>query len=83
MSFGSRIAVVTIWFALIGAAGGAWSYAQTPAPAQPSTIISGADLGFRVDRMDGQTPVGAFVVRKDGQLVEVRESVGPRRVTSR
>src|SRR4051812_22062928 len=63
MSFGSRIAVVTIWFALLVAAGGAWSYAQTPlpgprsqpgAPAQPPTIISGADLGFRIDRMDGQ-----------------------------
>ena len=94
MSFRSRVTLVIIWFALIFAAAGAWSYAQTTlppqapraqpaAPGQAQTIISGADLGFRIDRMDGQTPVGAFVIRKDGQWVEVKEGINVRRVASR
>jgi hypothetical protein len=81
MSFRSRFVFFAIWVASIVAAAGAWGYAQTPAPA--TTVVSGPDLGFRVDRHDGQTPIGVFVIKENGQWVEVRESVGPRRVTSR
>ena len=88
MSFRSRFVFFAIWVVSIVIAAGAWSFAQapTPAPRGPATpgttILSGADLGFRIDRFDGQTPIGAFVIRQNGQWVEVRESVGPRRVTS-
>jgi hypothetical protein len=34
-------------------------------------VISGADLGFRVESMDGNKPVGRLVVRRDGQWVSV------------
>lgn len=38
--------------------------------AQDSTILSGADLGFRVDRMRADGPVGTFMVRINGKWVE-------------
>lgn len=64
--------------------GGIWAEAQAPhVPEQPQEIISGADIGFRVDRWDGDTPVGRIVVRHDGQWVEVRLPVSPRRLTVR
>jgi hypothetical protein len=44
-------------------------------------VISGADLGFRVDGRKGNTPIGRFVVRIDGQWVEIEESASIRRLT--
>jgi hypothetical protein len=75
---------------LIG--GGIWAHAQQvlpnnprltpPGPAQPPPqIISGADIGFRVDLWDGETPVGKIVVRQNGKWVEVRISPSTRRLT--
>jgi hypothetical protein len=77
---------------LIG--GGIWAHAQVqvppsprlaqPAPVQPPPqIISGADIGFRVDSIaqDG-TPVGRIVVHQKGQWVEVMVSGSLRRLTA-
>ena len=63
--------------------GGTWAHAQQVVPnnprltlpaqaQQPSQIISGADIGFRVDSIspDG-TPIGRIVVHQKGQWVEV------------
>lgn len=44
-------------------------------------IISGSDLGFRIDSDRGGIPTGRFVVRVNGTWVEVKESVGATRVT--
>jgi hypothetical protein len=73
-------------------AAGVWGYAQAPLPqpaprspgtnAQP-TVISGPDLGFRVDGHKGNAPLGRFVVRIDGQWVEIEEAAGVRRLSSR
>jgi hypothetical protein len=43
-------------------------------------VITGGDLGFRVDGMDPQSghPVGRFVVRLKGRWVEVIEGTGVR-----
>jgi hypothetical protein len=49
---------------------------------QSPTVISGADVGFRVDRWEGDMPVGRWVVRSDGKWVEPRTTMGPRRLTS-
>ena len=92
MSLAKRIVVVGLWVASMFMAG-MWGYAQTPVPApqirtapQPQsepTILSGNDLGFRVDRYRGSTPVGRLMVRIDGRWVEFEESVTTRRLTSR
>ena len=49
----------------------------------PPQIISGADFGFRVDRVgpDGK-PTGRIVVRQEGKWVEVVLSGGLRRLTA-
>ena len=75
-------------------ASGLWAHAQQVLPnnprlnpqaqAQPpAQIISGADIGFRVDSIspDG-APVGRLVVRQKGQWVEVTLSGSARRLAT-
>jgi hypothetical protein len=49
---------------------------QLPMPdtmiTQLPTIISGAELGFRIERMENNTPIGRLVVRIDGRWVDTR-----------
>jgi hypothetical protein len=64
---------------------GIWVHAQVqlPTPGDSNqTVISGADIGFRVDRWEGKTPVGRWVVRSDGKWIEPRTTGGIRRLTS-
>ena len=51
--------------------------AQTP----EKRVVSGSDLGFRIDSERGGVPTGRFVVRVNGQWVEVKETVGAARVS--
>jgi hypothetical protein len=90
MSPSKRIIVMALWVVSMFAAG-MWGHAQTTLPpprlappqGQPQqTVISGSDLGFRVDGRKGNTPLGRFVVRIDGQWVEIEESAGIRRLTA-
>jgi hypothetical protein len=56
---------------LLGLALTAVVLAQPPAPTAPGpTVLSSADVGFRVDYFDGRTPVGTLVVRVNGQWLE-------------
>ena len=66
------------------------SSAQVPIPGPvvpvTPTVISGNDIGFRVEGLrGGTTPVGRLVIRVNGQWVvpEVSEAVQPRRLTSK
>jgi len=71
MSVRSRVVLVVIWLAsLVGV--GVW--AQTESQQQ---VISGSDLGFRVERQDRDGhPVGRLVVRLNGKWVEAGFAVG-------
>jgi hypothetical protein len=86
MTLRNRIGLCALWAASVVVTG-AW--AQTPAPlppaplAQAPTILSGSDLGFRVDRRNGSVPVGALVVRMNGQWVEVEFGVAMKRLTAK
>lgn len=66
---------------------GMWTHAQvvqpptTPGNPNP-TVLSGADVGFRIDRWEGNIPVGRWVVRSDGKWIEPRTTGGIRRLTS-
>jgi hypothetical protein len=86
MSLHRRIGVVVISVAFL-LAGGLWGHAQAPLPppaqAQAPTIISGSDLGFRVDGRKGNTPLGTLVVRINGQWVEAEFGAGVKRLTAR
>ena len=76
---------------------GMWAYAQSPVqpappltprtlpPAQdePARIISGNDIGFRVDDVRSNRLVGRIVVRVNGQWREVEEAGVVKRLTER
>jgi hypothetical protein len=83
MSLRRPIELVVIWAMSIVAAG-VWAHAQTTVPqTQEPTILSGNDLGFRIDSRKGNTPVGTIVVRVKGQWVEADFSVGVKRLTAK
>jgi len=64
MTLRARIALVIVWStSLVGVA--AWAQA----PAQQK-VISGSDLGFRVEGQREGTAVGRLVIRVNGQWVE-------------
>jgi hypothetical protein len=51
-----------------------WTRAQTQrwTPLTEPVVVSGTAMGFRIEWMHGRTPVGAIVVRIDGQWIEAR-----------
>jgi hypothetical protein len=55
----------------------AWSRAQSiaVAPVTPR-VLSGADVGFRVEGLRGNTPVGQVVVRVNGQWIAAELASG-------
>jgi len=83
---------VIVWAIFILAAG-MWGYAQAPTPqlelhvqgppTEPPTIIAGTDLGFRIDRHRGNTPIGRIVIRVNGEWVEVEDAMAVKRLTAR
>jgi hypothetical protein len=72
-------------------ASGLWAHAQVQIPQiprpgpgevrQPPQILSGAEMGFRVDGWEGDIPVGRWVVRSGGKWIEPKSSLGTRRIT--
>lgn len=71
---------------MLSAMAASWSYAQSLRvdPVTP-TVLSGPDFGFRVEGNRGGTPVGALVVKMNGQWVEAEiGAVGrPKRISAR
>jgi len=51
------------------------------AQASDARVISGSDLGFRVDSRRNGVPTGRFVVRVNGAWVELKESIGSSNVS--
>jgi hypothetical protein len=65
---------------------GAGPVPRAVVPVPTPTVISGNDIGFRVEGLRGRTtPVGRLVIRVDGQWVEpeISESAQTRRLTAR
>ena len=61
-------AILTIVLLVIA---GAWVTAQVvPVKPVPPKVMTGPDVGFRVEGIRGNTPVGVVVVRVNGEWVE-------------
>ena len=82
---------IVLWVISICAVG-IWAYAQAPLPqrppqsgrdSEPAAVISGSDIGFRMENRRGNTAVGRFVVRINGQWLDVEESIVAKRLTAR
>jgi hypothetical protein len=73
----SRQAGLALVLILIGLSAGFWvrGHAQGRGLIEPGiTVLSGSDLGFRVEGRRGATPTGTLVVRVDGKWVEAELS---------
>jgi hypothetical protein len=77
VSVRARVVLGFLWLVSLVAVG-AWAQIQ---PQQP--VISGGDLGFRVERQDRGGPVGRLVVRVDGKWVEAGFAVGAVKVSTK
>jgi len=73
--------LVALVLALLASFGfGSWASAQwfEPAePVEPPVVLSGSDLGLRVEARRGEAILGSLVIRIDGEWVAVGER-GPR-----
>ena len=70
----AKFVVALLWAASLIGSIGITAYAQRtigPAGKQPE-VVSGSDVGFRIDRYNGETPVGELVVKRDGKWVAVQ-----------
>ena len=94
MTLRGQIVVVAMWLVSMFASAMVGLYAQAPLPPREprlpgsvspaaAEVISGSDLGFRIDSRKGDTPVGRLVIRINGQWVEVEESVRLKRLTAK
>jgi hypothetical protein len=73
MSRHRRALFLVLWILSVLAAG-AWGQGQEPPLIVRGQVVSGDDIGFRIDRKRGEVPVGVFVVRIDGKWVEAEFS---------
>ena len=68
-----RVIVAVLWIAsLLGV--GVVTFAQSQAkelrPLREPRVLTGGDIGFRVDGIYGEMPTGTIVIRVNGQWVE-------------
>lgn len=69
MSLRTCSVLVVAWlFSLVAAVAIAQSRGVTPLP--DPVMVSGADIAFRVEGRQGNTPVGRLVIRFNGRWVE-------------
>jgi len=83
MFSGARLPLIVLLIVLLAAVG-AWASAQSPqvVPDAPF-VVSGSDLGFRVEGRRGSDRVGRLVVRIDGRWVEALPAAGIVPLTTR
>lgn len=79
MSLHSKAGLAAAWaLSLIAIA--SWASAQSPrqwSPVSEPMVIAGDDLGFRVEWMHGDIPVGTLVVRVKGNWVKAEIGAPP------
>ena len=78
MSFRTRIALVVVWLSSLLAVGTLASgqfvgFQPLPEP----FIVSGDDIGFRVEGLLGGTPAGTLVIRRNGWWIEPQAAPKP------
>jgi hypothetical protein len=77
------VAAVVLWVVSVIAIAGL-SVAQTRPEALPAPrVISGDEIGFRVEGFNGGMPTGRLVVRINGEWVETAFTIGTQRLTAR
>ena len=75
MSLYARTVFAVLWVLSLLLVGALVSAQTQPFRRDPGPIVSGADIGFRPDGWIGQARTGTFVVRINGEWVEVKDSM--------
>jgi len=79
-----RLMLIVLAAVFTFCAGAAWGSGQAAQPVPvPPTILSGANIGFRVQSRNGETPVGTLVVRVDGKWVVPQFTMGVKPLTTK
>jgi hypothetical protein len=81
----TRVVVIVgvLWFGSLLAVAGAREQQSPQVVPIPSNgkVLSGGDIGFRVESVQGNVPVGSFVILWNGKWVEPRSSTKPMRIS--
>jgi len=64
-----------LWAVSLMLVGSLSSLAQVRLLTEGPTIVSGSDVGFRIDRTQNGIPIGTLVIRVDGRWVEAGSSM--------
>ena len=67
MSLRKRLVIGAIWVGSLTVAALVGRAQVFPIEPVPPFVVSGADIGFRVEGQQGETPVGHVVIRKDAK----------------
>ena len=59
------------------------SFSFPPSAKTPDVVLSGADIGFRMERMVGDKVVGRFVVRVNGEWRQLAANYEAKPLTAR
>lgn len=82
MSLRTCSVLVVAWlFSLVAVA--AIAQSRGVSPLSEPVVLSGGDIGFRVEGRQGNTPVGKLIIRFDGRWVEPRSVPQPITLASR
>ena len=65
-----RMTVLLVAAVALSGAIGVAAFAQAQRAMENVKVLSGAEIGFRVERLEAGRAVGTFVVKVDGQWVE-------------
>lgn len=75
---GWLIAVVVAMLGFVS--GWAWAQSRSVVPVTP-TVLSGGNVGFRVEGYSGEVAIGKLVIQVNGNWIETDFSGGIRRLT--
>jgi hypothetical protein len=78
-----KIVVVCLWvLSLVAVAAFAKAQTTQTVPLPSPVVVSGGDLGFRIEGTQGTTAVGRLVVRRNGQWVDAGFAPGLPRIVA-
>jgi hypothetical protein len=75
------LAVFALLLALLAAAAVGYAQGQGTKPL-PSLMVSGSDIGFRLEGRKGNSVTGRFMVRIEGKWLDVDYAFGPKVLTT-
>ncbi len=83
MSIRTRIVVAVLWTASLVCVALVSAQTRRMVPLAQPVIVSGSDVGFRVEGHVGNRPAGVLVIRVNGEWIVPTTPEGPARLASR